>query len=80
MVQRAIDENFIITSLLCIMNMNNNYFAVKKCYGQDRSDRGGSYGPAVGQELILVSCANSRVVSCTLAVVCSQSACNLNAY
>ena len=27
------------------MNMNNNYFAVKKCYSQDRSDCSGSYGP-----------------------------------
>ena len=32
--------------LVIIMNMINNYFALKKCCGQDRSDRSGSYGPA----------------------------------
>ena len=37
---------------IIIMNMNNNYFAVKKYYGQDRSDHSGSYNPVLGYNLV----------------------------
>ena len=34
------------------MNMNINYFAVKKYYGQDRSDHSGYYNPVLGYNLV----------------------------
>ena len=43
-----INYNVIIT----ILNMNNITLPKKKGYGQDRSDRSGSYGPVASSESV----------------------------
>ena len=45
---------FYYNVIIINMNMNNNYFDVKKCYGQDRSDSSGSYDPGTYMYYIYV--------------------------